>query len=300
MSGWEIAIDSIPSTHTVWDWVLEHTDIRQAMVDVKRRIECPSPMIEVPASLDLQALRRAYEDCARDVGELRGFATANGQRSAYIGFSLTWNPYHIDGLEPFFSTLGTPRNRAGEFFALVRPQEQPARLNSYWDAWGFNTIHPVIAKHFAPLIDRFKLSPIRSRAATIVHTERERITSPEFMWHLDESPFCNLRVNVPLFTAPDYLMEIDAQHRHASAPHIVAREGIRWRGHLEAGRCYSWDTQLAHRVFAQGEPTQDRVHLVLGFSPWFKWDGESRCWRSNEHYGRTHPLDLVASGEVLR
>jgi hypothetical protein len=157
----------------------------------------------------------------------------------------------------------------------------------------------VVARHFAPLFERFTLSLIRSRAATIRHSEVAQITSPEFNWHLDESPFCNLRVNIPLFTAAPYLMEIDSEHRHASVPHMVAGRNLRWRGHLEAGRCYSWDTQLAHRVFADGAPGVDRVHLVLGFAPWFDWNAEQRCWQSNAHYGVVHPLDLAASGAVF-
>lgn len=297
---WRIPVDEIPPTHTVWDWIMQRTDMVQAMRDVRRRIATPAPVIEVPVQIDLAALRAGYRACADEIGELRGFRTADSTRTAYVGFSLTWNPDHIDALEPFFSTLGTPRNKSAEFFALARPTEQPARRNSYWDAWGFNTVHPVIARHFAPLFERFALTPIRSRAAVIRCSEREQITSPEFMWHLDESPFCNLRMNIPLFTAPEYLMEIDSEHRHASVPQRVAGQGVRWRGHLAAGRCYSWDTQLAHRVFAQGAPQVDRVHLVLGFSPWFDWNAHTRCWESNAHYGHEHPLDLVARGAVLR
>lgn len=299
MPRWTIPVDAIPPQFTVWDWIVQHTDIAQAMRDVRPSVRARAAVIEVPAAIDLPALRRAYLACAAEVGELRGFSTANGQRTAYVGFSLTHNPQHIDGLDPFFSTLGTPRNKAGEFFALVRPAEQPQRKNSYWDAYGFNAVHPAIARHFALLLDRCTLSLIRSRAATIRHHEQALITAPEFNWHLDESPFCNLRVNIPLFTAEQYLMEIDSEYRHPSMPHRVAGRNLRWRGHLAAGRGYSWDTQLAHRVFANGAPTVDRVHLVLGFSPWFDWHAEQRVWQSNAHYGRVHPLDLAASGMVL-
>ena len=299
MAHWIIAVDEVPKSCTVWDWVLARTDIVTAMQDVRRTLDT-GPVMEVPVTLDLEQLRANYLACAREVGELRGFVTADERRNAYVGFSLTWNPHHIDALPPFFSTLGTPRNRSGEFFALARPSEQPQRRNSYWDAWGFNAIHPVIGRHFAPLIERFTLSPIRSRAATLRHAERERITSPEFMWHLDESPFCNLRVNIPLFTAPEYRMEIDSEYRHPSMPTRVAGQGIRWRGHLAPGKAWSWDTQLAHRVHAEGAPQVDRAHLVLGFSPWFDWDETGRRWISNRYYGTVHPLDLVADGRVFR
>lgn len=302
MSRWTIAVDQVPPTRTVWDWILEHTDMRAAMRNVQPSPAALTPVLDVPHRLPIAALQAAYRDCAAEIGELRGFTTANGRQGAYVGFSLTFNPEHIDRLEPLYSTWGTPRNRSGEFFALLRPDEQPLRKNSYWDAHGFNAIHPVIAKHFAALFGHFRLTPIRSRAATIRHEERERITSDEFMWHLDESAFCNLRLNIPLFTAPEYLMEIDSDHRHPSLPASPAtsRRGVQWRGHLSVGHCYSWDTQLAHRVYAAGAPTLDRVHLVLGFSPWFDYDAEARAWRSNDFYGRVHPLDMMASGAVFR
>jgi hypothetical protein len=256
--------------------------------------------LDVPHALPIETIRAAYQACEQEIGELRGFSTANGRKNAYVSFSMTWNPNHIDRLEPFYSTLGTPRNNAGEFFALARPQEQPVRKNSYWDAYGFTAIHPTIAKHFGPLFDQFKLTPIRSRAATLRHTEQARITADEFMWHLDESPFCNLRLNIPLFTAPEYLMEIDSEYRHPSMPQRTVGRNIRWRGPLAVGKCYSWDTELAHRVFAVGAPQVDRVHLVLGFSPWFDYDVSARVWTSNAFYGKVHPLDIMASGAVFR
>ncbi len=301
MTPWVVPVDEVPATRTVWDWIIERTDVVQAMRDVKASPAAQVPVIQVPHDLDIEGLGRAYRHCADEIGELRGFTTAEGMRSAYVGFSLTWNPHHIDRLDPYYSTLGTPRNKGGEFFALARPHEQPLRKNSYWDAYGFNAVHPLITRHFACLFDRFSLTLIRSRAACIRHTERERITSPEFMWHLDESPFCNLRLNIPLSSAPEYLMEIDSERRHPSIPQRSAGgPPLYWRGHLAVGRCYSWDTQVAHRVFAEGSPDRDRVHLVLGFSPWFDFDPEHRVWTSNAHYGRVHPLDLMASGAVFR
>jgi hypothetical protein len=306
MSRWTIQVDDVPQTQTIWDHILRTTDVRAAMHDVKPSVGASQAVIRVPHALDIDALRNAYLACEREVGELRGFTTASGhaaatgKAAAYVGFSLTWNPHHIDQLEPFYSTLGTPRNKAGEFFALARPNEQPVRKHSYWDAYGFSAVHPVIAKHFGAIFERFRLTPVRSRAATLRCAERERINSPEFMWHLDESPFCNLRLNIPLITAPEYLMEIDSEYRHPSMPQRVAGANVYWRGRLEVGQCYSWDTELAHRVFAEGAPSIDRVHLVFGFSPWFDFDPVAHAWQSNDFYGRVHPLDMAARGLFFR
>jgi hypothetical protein len=296
MSRWSFHVDQILPTQTVWDWIITNTDIRQAMADIKPSEDGLKPVLDVPHRLDVEDVTRRYIACEADVGELRGFATANGSKSSYASFSLTWNPFHIDGLHPYYSTLGTPRNKSGEFFALARPAEQPVRKNSYWDAYGFTSIHDVVRKHLGPVLDRFQLTPVRSRAATIRCNDVAAINSPEFMWHLDESPFCNLRLNIPLITAPEYLMEIDSEHKHVSMPHRVVGRDIQWKGHLKVGHCYSWNTELAHRVFAQGAPAIDRVHLVFGFSPWFDFDAASQTWRSNAFYGKIHPLDMAARG----
>src|SRR5580693_5696644 len=66
--------------------------------------------------------------------------------------------------------------------------------------------------------------------------------------------------------------------------------------HLEVGKAYTWDTNKPHRVFARGSTRTMRIHLVLGFSPWFDYDAENDTWAPNGYFGRLHPFDMVAEG----
>jgi hypothetical protein len=68
--------------------------------------------------------------------------------------------------------------------------------------------------------------------------------------------------------------------------------------HLYYGNVYSWDTNIAHRVYPTTEEDSTRVHLVLGFSPWFDYIEEEDCWVSNEFYGKMHPHDMLANGYI--
>jgi hypothetical protein len=290
----EFFVDQVPRERTVWDVIAAHPQMREAMRDVRVRKPRQGLVWTIPVALDVAQLLASYEACLREVGPPRGFANKEGIEGAYRSISLVFNPDHQDGLEPFFSTLGTPQNRAGQFYALARPEEQPQRKNSYWDTLGFRAVHPTITRHFGWFFERFARTLVRSRIATLVHTEPQKICAAGFNWHIDETPFCNLRMNIPLVTAPQYLLEIDSEHVPASQ-HGRAPPGRfeRWRGHLEAGACYSWNTELPHRVFAEGAPPRDRVHIVLGFCPWFDWIEEERVWRSNEHFGVEHPYDML-------
>jgi hypothetical protein len=290
----EVFVDEVPRERTVWETMFALPELRQAMKDVIPRKPRDGLLWALPAPLDLLRLQASYVSCLADVGQPRGFANREGVEGPYRSISLVYNPDHQDGLDPLFSTLGTPQNSINEFYALFRSNDQPQRKNSYWDTLGFRAIHPIIQQHFGWFIKQFSRTLVRSRIATIVHTEYKRISDPEFNWHIDETPFCNLRMNIPLFTAPQYLMEIDSEHvpmRYKGR--MPSGHNLRWRGHLSSGGCYSWNTELPHRVFADGQPAVDRVHIVLGFSPWFDWDEAQRCWRANEQFGRVHPFDML-------
>ncbi len=292
--GLEIFVDEVPRERTIWEAIVAEPLMREAMASVRVRKPRGGLVWSIPVDLDVPRLLASYEACLGEVGRPRGFANREGIEGPYRSISLAYNPDHQDGLDPFFSTLGTPQNGVKEFYALFRPEEQPQRKNSYWDTLGFRQIHPTIERHFGWFFERFTGKLVRSRIASLVHTEFERIAEPEFNWHIDESPFCNLRMNIPLVTAPQYLMEIDSEHvpkgYKSRAP--VGRNR-RWRGHLAVGGCYSWNTELPHRVFAEAPPTLDRIHIVLGFCPWFDWDAERRCWRTNAHFGVDHPYDML-------
>jgi hypothetical protein len=68
--------------------------------------------------------------------------------------------------------------------------------------------------------------------------------------------------------------------------------------YLAPGKAYTFDTHRPHRVFPRERSDIDRVHLVLGFAPWFRYDRGADAWEPNEFYGRVHPFDIVRSGAL--
>ena len=207
----EIFVDEVPRERTVWEAIVGEPVMREAMRAVRVRKPRPGLVWSIPSALDVPRLMASYEACLKEVGRPRGFANKEGIEGPYRSISLVHNPDHQDGLIRSSRRLGTPQNGVREF-NCCSADEQPQRKNSYWDTLGFRAVHPTIERHFGWFIETFGGTLVRSRIATLVHSEFERIAEPEFNWHIDESPFCNLRMNIPLVTAPQYLMEIDSEH----------------------------------------------------------------------------------------
>jgi hypothetical protein len=95
--------------------------------------------------------------------------------------------------------------------------------------------------------------------------------------------FIHLRVNLPVTTHPSFRTQIEDS--------VDA--------YLEAGRLYSWDTDLPHRPIATERIDKVRVHLVLGFSPWLDYVEEERGYALNEYYGKVHPFDMLNEGLIF-
>ena len=49
-------------------------------------------------------------------------------------------------------------------------------------------------------------------------------------------------------------------------------------------------------MFCRGRTQATRIHLVLGFAPWFDYIAAEEAWIANEFFGRLHPFDMVAEG----
>jgi hypothetical protein len=66
--------------------------------------------------------------------------------------------------------------------------------------------------------------------------------------------------------------------------------------HLAVGKAYTWDTNRPHRVFCRGRTSAMRIHLVLGFAPWFDYLPDADAWVPNRFFGEVHPFDIAAEG----
>lgn len=172
------------------------------------------------------------------------------ERAWYSGIGLTYDRFNTD--DKLSQVLGNDGNPF------------------YTEAMLYNNIIPEAERLFE-ILD-IPLTPVRSRIA-VINGEHE--FSRNDGWHVDESPYENLRLNIPITTTPDFLFQLED-----SPPE-----------HFEEGWCYWWDSSKPHRVFSSKQNSFNRIHLVLGFSPWFMLQ-EGR-WVPNEYFNKVHPLEII-------
>ena len=216
-----------------------------------------------------------------------GFHTWTHEKSdkkptKYGGLSFVYNPHHIDGMNPAASTLGTQRNNIGQFYDY-NTTNTPKLKNSYLDTYSF--VEKTELSNFGYIKDfldsRCKRTLVRSRLGVI----KAGLPNPgfnEYAWHRDEQICVNLRINIPIVTEPNYLFQMKGEEPY----------------HLDVGYAYTWDTTIPHRVYHNTNTFEDRIHFVLGFSPWFDYDRENRCWTKNDFFGK-HPFQMVIDGDIF-
>jgi hypothetical protein len=161
------------------------------------------------------------------------------------------------------------------------------KRNTHYDTFGFATRTPASRfKSLGTFLDSFKCTMVRT-AIRIIYAEQEGPVGQDkyagVTWHKDEPMTANLRINIPLVTHPDYVLE---------------QEGFD-PIHLEAGHAYSWDTNTMHRAYAKTRTAPPRIHLMLGFSPWWHYNENFKVWSTNKFAGVKHPLDMLADGDII-
>lgn len=281
-----IHVSDIPKGETIFAYLRRQTGYDQAIQKVKPRIKMSDRLELQLVETDAEALKQSVLNIIATYG-YSGWRHANGESKSYGGFSLTYNPEHQDGLDPHVSTLGTPKNRGGEFF-WSSMQNHEALKHSYFDTYGFRARTPASKEgYLGEFIDSFRRVMIRSRVGIIPGENIDptnKVYQDKEGWHRDEPVFENIRINVPLQTDASYVFQMEGQDPY----------------HLHVGKAYTWDTHIAHRVFAVAPTKTMRIHLVLGFSPWFDYVPEHDAWKPNEFFGRMHPFDMVAEGYLSR
>lgn len=287
--------------------------------------------------IDQAALLQQAEQITAENGWW-GFASMykeSEQRDPFHGgFSITYNPYRSN-VPIYASSLGQTKNNVGDIFftefgpELVKVLEEsrlteafarvcseqglragkellnsrgitigedydwdqsfssrsaPTR-NGYFDTYRFNKLVPAVqAGAFKELTDKFKVMICRSRCAWLRPGNELHKDHHEHLWHTDESVFVNLRVNIPLKTTPNFFLE----------------NKMLGKVHLEVGYGYSWNTEILHRVGCHDTALKDeRVHLVIGTIPWFDYLPEEDAFTPNKFFGKKHPFDMLADGDII-
>lgn len=277
----KIYVADVPNSTNVCSYIMKNTDWPERIKSVKPRQEYPKLLCFDIKDFDLMQLTNDIYEAMEIYGRF-GWNTSDGPSKRYAGFSLVYNPHHIENLDPHNSTLGTNRNRKDQYF-FGNIENHTIIKNSYYDSYGFNTPTPASQhKSLGDFMARSKRTRIRSRLAIIDprHSAAQGIGNG---WHKDEPIFENLRINIPVLTNENYLFQIEG---HDPV-------------HLKTGLAYTWDTHVPHRVFASQNEDSERIHLVFGFSPWWDYLPEEQAWVQNEFYGKKHPFDMMIDGDIF-
>lgn len=209
----------------------------------------------------------------------------------YLSASLTHNPDAYDKIsdDPHQATLGSTVltfNSAAKYEGVSAAKFR----NSYHDTFAFNQFTPLARfEELSSFFSTFKRTLIRSRISTIVANKEETMKFG-FNWHNDELIFINLRINIPLQTSPNYVVQILKEEQSDS---LQFEEFF-----MEPGRAYVYDTHKFHRAVCKKIEHFDRIHMICGVSPWFDFDESTQCWKSNEYYGKIHPFDMLKEGLI--
>jgi hypothetical protein len=243
-------------------------------------------------NLDLAKLKQSIDESLQKFGT-HYWQSANGQSTNYYGFSLAYNPDHQDGLDINGSSLGTPKNSSDQFF-YGSFQNHEVLKNSYFDAYGFRLRTPAASHGYLnEVLNTCKRSIIRSRMmildgsnqtqAGIEIVKKAKPGDSRFGWHRDEVIYKNLRINIPVYGDENYVFEMEGDQ-----PYV-----------LERGFAYSWDTNIAHRVFCTKPTKIKRYNLVIGVSPWFDYIKEEDAWVPNEYCGKVSPFEMLNEGLIF-
>lgn len=308
--------DSLPKFTTKKKFVVENTDIIPNSMLTARYLDLIAPFkisnpecgvalkrdyaplvkFELPKSVDFQQLTEDTLDALKTHGEWnyrlpdRNLAKKD---MSYGGLGLTYNPKHVDG-----ETANVHEQVQGNHNPGTRHVSNPYsnhsiesmplnKKNSHFDTLGFVYRTPASQhKSLGTFLNSFKRTMVRT-AIRIIYSEHEGPVGEGkyagVTWHKDEAMACNLRINIPIITHPDYVLE---------------QEGGDPR-HLEAGYGYSWNTNISHRAYALTKTAPPRIHIMLGFSCWWDFDEKKGTWTSNKFAGKKHPMDMLFDGDII-
>lgn len=246
-------VKEIGDPFTIWKHIKNNTDIDHYIENLKPSVDS-SELINLNHSFDISALTDAVLESVDKFG-FKGWRSKQGEGMDYGGLSLTYNPDYAEICDPNQQTLGTEKNLPAEFF-YGRMENFSSVRNTYFDSYGFRKFSPCVTEtKLHSILQGFKRSSVRSRIGVINAEYVDDSIRDKKGWHRDETVFENLRINVPITTDETFLFQIQNQSPV----------------HLKIGNMYSWDTNIAHRVFPTIQEPRTRIHMVFGFSPWFDY-----------------------------
>lgn len=283
----------IPLHSTVFGWLKERTHYAEAIKDIKSPL-ANGELLQIPLPMAPDYLRAGVQSAIKKHG-LHGFVSSDYTETdpAYANMSLTWNPRSPTPQHQ--STLGSPHlTRAEHFYGSPELMARlPQVRDSYYDSYGFCTPTQAMREDLGRLHSRLKRTMVRSRIS-VVRAGRVEPTRFGFGWHRDEEVFQNLRLNIPVVTAPEHRLQIMRDNRFPEPENADCNDYF-----LDIGSIYSLDTNIPHRPCTNAVSRIDRAHIIIGISPWFDYFEQEDAWAPNEFFGKKHPLQMLLDGDVL-
>jgi hypothetical protein len=257
-------VDELPESVTVMSFIRQ-TPRWQAALEKVASYKYDDFVADV-SQTRIQQLESGIRDLSTTI-PFKSWINKEGKQGSYLGASITYNPNHIENLDINYSTLGSRLNSSNEFFWNVKKNHTILK-NSYFDTYGFKKLTP-----FGELINGIipiaslpgGISLIRSRIGVIDASKPQSKN-----YHKDEIVYENLRLNIPVWSESNtfvFQKELETPYR------------------LEVGKCYSWDTNIAHGVFSTEIMDATRCNIVLGFSPWLSYNEQENSWSTNDFFG---------------
>jgi hypothetical protein len=226
--------------------------------------------LNLPSADELLAKTLAIKD---QVG-LQGWISNGKPSSIYRGFSLTYNPNFYDSSRSIYhQTWGSPLLKQN-FGRIQGLGDHRLIRNTYYDTYAFRKRLEIVENHLGNLFSHFSCPLLRSRAAFL---KSSNSVDKKEGWHVDEPSTHMLRINIPLQTSEEYILEINGNDGYGNS--LVLTK------HLKVGKIYIWNTRIPHRVTTTKFSTVERIHLVLGLGTWIDYDPINDAFTKSKLYG---------------
>jgi len=273
----------VPPKKTAIDYIKEHTgweSVVKSLGDSRFEPTLTVPSLDIDASGLLSEIYQLY----RHVGAR---AWRSQKALGLYGLSLSYNPSHARFLWPEAS-FGDPRYQAFsgfDYFQAVERDQKNRVKDDYLDSLGFRKLLPEVngCQILRALLARSQLPLVRSTVRTLNGSVIHPTPRGDGGYHVDDSPFEVLRINIQLSGFDDY--------------------GIQYKGceplYRAVPQALVINTDRLHRVYVRRPNDVLRTSLVLGFTPWLSYDASTDSWAPNQYFGRIHPYDMVREGLIF-
>jgi len=246
--------------------------------------EIPLSELGLPSAEELLHATLAIRD---KVG-LQGWVNNGVESKTYKGFSLTYNPdFHDSTVSVNHQSWGSVRlmQNFGRENGIA---DYDSIRNTYYDTFAFRKRTDVVEDHLGNLFSRFQCPILRSRAA---FSKLYIIPKQTNGWHVDEPPAHMFRINIPLQTSEEHILEINGDDKYGNSLCLTK--------HLEVGKAYIWNTRIPHRVTINRPSLNpvDRIHLVLGLGTWVNYDPISDSFSKSALHGL--PLKTIIDNRMF-